>query len=230
MSKRNLPQSASIDNSPTAAVFGNGPPSDNGLSPTTGAAAPSNGQAPDPFDPAGLRLSQDFSATLGVKEVLVSVPVEKPKGEWWVPVHPSASYSLETAVIELKEDREVFLVAPPLWSGLADEPTFSPRALFTAINRQGRLFLWHCRLPGPDGKTPDWITLPLEAVRQAKVSWTRFFWDDKQRRHRIKTTEADWEEPSWPDLDLAELLKLAFKDRFIQEADHPVLRKLRGEV
>ena len=189
-----------------------------------------NGPPADPFDPASLRLSHDFTAALGVKEVVASVLAEKPKGEWWVRVHPSESYSLETAVIELKEDREVYLVAPSLWPVLADEPTFGPRALFTSMNRQGRLFLWPCRLPGPDGKTPDWITLPLEAVRQARTGWARFFWDAGQGRHRIKTAAAEWAEPTWPDLSFPQLLKLAFKDRFIQTADHPVLRKLRGEA
>lgn len=189
-----------------------------------------NGPPADPFDPASLRLSHDFPAALGVKEVVASVLAEKPKGEWWFRVHPSESYSLETAVIELKEDREVYLVARSLWPVLADEPTFGPRALFTSMNRQGRLFLWPCRLPGPDGKSPDWITLPLEAARQAKTVWTRVFWDAGQARHRIKTSTAEWAEPTWPDLSFSQLLKLAFGDRYIQDPDHPVLRKLRGEA
>jgi hypothetical protein len=35
-------------------------------------------------------------------------------------------------------------------------------------------------------------------------------------------------EPAWPDLTLAEILKLCFKDRFIRHVDHPAIRALRG--
>ena len=82
--------------------------------------------APDPFDPASLRLNGDAAAGLGVKRALLSVPVRKPDKSWFVRVHPDAGYTLETAVVELKEDRETYLVAQPLWPDLAGEATFSP--------------------------------------------------------------------------------------------------------
>ena len=37
-------------------------------------------------------------------------------------------------------------------------------------------------------------------------------------------------DPEWPDLSLPEILKLCFRDRFIQDIDHPVLKTLRGEI
>jgi hypothetical protein len=37
-------------------------------------------------------------------------------------------------------------------------------------------------------------------------------------------------EPEWPAEPLAALLRVAFKDRYIDALEHPVLRKLRGEV
>ncbi len=97
--------------------------------------------APDPFDPASLRLTGDFTAAVGVKKALLTVPVRKPDKSWFVRTHPSENYRIETAVIELKEDRELYLVAPALWQELATESTFSPRALFTAVNRQGVVFI-----------------------------------------------------------------------------------------
>jgi len=61
--------------------------------------------APDPFDANRLRLSQDFAASVGVKKALLTVPVRKPAKEWFVQVHPDESYRIQTAVVELKEDR-----------------------------------------------------------------------------------------------------------------------------
>ena len=37
-------------------------------------------------------------------------------------------------------------------------------------------------------------------------------------------------EPEWPTPTFGELLRVAFKDRFITTLDHPILRRLRGEV
>jgi hypothetical protein len=129
--------------------------------------------SPDPFDPASLRLTSDFSASIGVKKALLSVPVRKPDKSWFVRVHPAEEYRLSTAVIELKEDRETYLVAPSLWRELATETTFSPRALFTTLNKQNVLFLWPIRLPGPDGRVDDWSRTALEAAQMAVKSWCR---------------------------------------------------------
>src|SRR5262245_20195580 len=65
---------------------------------------------PDPFDPAKLRLSQDFTAELGVQKVLTTVPVRKPDKTWFVRVHPSVDYRMPAAVLELKEEREIYIV------------------------------------------------------------------------------------------------------------------------
>ena len=74
---------------------------------------PRNDTPPDPFDPASLRLTGDMTAALGVKKVLLTVPTRKPDKTWWVRVHPNTEYHITTAVIELKEDRETYLVPQP---------------------------------------------------------------------------------------------------------------------
>lgn len=193
---------------------------------TNGAAPPEAG--PDPFDPEALRLSPDLSS-LGVKRALLSVPVKRPSREWFVRVHPDESYRLQTAVLELKETREVYLVAPPLWSALAGESTFSPRALYTATNRQGVVFLWPIRLPGSDGRVDEWSRTSLEAANLAVSKWVRLQANLGLGAYDVAYAE-QLPDPEWPDLPFRELLRLAFKDRFIQELNHPVLRQLRGEV
>jgi hypothetical protein len=96
----------------------------------------------DPYDLASLRLSQDFASAVGVKRLITTIPVRKPSKEWFVRTHPDSAYRHPIPVLELKEDREIYLVAASLWGELASELTFSPRLLVTAINRQGVLFLW----------------------------------------------------------------------------------------
>ena len=189
-----------------------------------------NGAAPDPFDPASLRLSHDFAASLGVKKALLTVPVRKPDKSWFVRVHPADDYSLQTAVIELKEDRETYLVAPQLWPDLATESTFSPRALFTASNRQGVLFIWPVRLPGADGKVDAWSQSALEAAQMARKSWVRVAANMALGAYDVFQASAELTKPDWPEKPFRELLAVAFKGKLIDALDHPVLRKLRGEV
>src|SRR5262249_46178460 len=126
---------------------------------------------PDPFDPATLRLSQDFAADLSVKKALVTIPVKKPVKTWFVRTHPSEGYRLQTTVLELKEEGEVYVVAPDLRAERATESPFSVRVLYTAVNRQGVLFLWPIRLPGPDGRLDSWSLSAREAAQRAEKRW-----------------------------------------------------------
>jgi hypothetical protein len=185
--------------------------------------------ATDPFDPAALRLSQDFAANLGVKKALMTVPVRKPDKAWWVRVRPGEDYRLQTAVIELKEEREVYLVSPDLRSALATEATFSVREFRTAVNRQGVLFLWPLRLPAPDGKFDDWGRSALEAADRAQDNWVRVTANLSLGAYDVWQAQATLTDPEWPEQPLCDLLRVAFKDRYINSPDHPVLRKLRGE-
>src|SRR5688572_11489177 len=96
---------------------------------------------PDPFDPMSLRLA-DQLADLKVAEQIKSVPVRRPDKSWFIRVHPGPDYRLQTKLIVLKDQNEIYLVRRDLWAGLEDEPVLEPRQLVTAINRQGVLFLW----------------------------------------------------------------------------------------
>jgi hypothetical protein len=229
--RTNVPHRAPSDNGPPpdGADLGPGAPADTTFD--TGALETA-GQAPgpDPFDPAALRLSQDQTAGLGLKKALLSVPVRKPDKSWFVRVHPSDEHRLVTHVVELKEERETYLVAPALWPDLAGEATFSPRALFTAINRQGVLFVWPVRVPGPDGKIDEWSRTALESADRAGKGWVRVTANTGLGAYEVWEASASLPEPEWPDLPFREVLRIAFKGRLIDSLDHPVLRRLRGEV
>jgi hypothetical protein len=184
----------------------------------------------DPFDLASLRLSQDFASAVGVKKLLKTVPVKKPVKEWFVRSHPDPAYRINTAVIELKEDRETYLVAPSLWSSLADEKTFSPRLLVTAINRQADLFIWPIRLPGADGRIDDWSRSALDAADEAKSRWVRITANMSLGAYDVAVASGQLSDPSWPDVSFQEIIKIAFRDKMISDWNHPVLKRLRGEV
>jgi hypothetical protein len=185
---------------------------------------------PDPFDPMRLRLSQRSVTSVGLRKRLTTVPVRKPSREWFVRCHPTGEYRLETPVVELKEDRETYLVNSELWDLLAEEATFSPRMLSLTVTRSGTPFLWPVRLPGPDGRIDSWNGSALEAVATAETSWVRVSANMQLGAYDVIESTAIVDEPVWPTEPMAEILKVAFRGKLIDSIDHPVLRRLRGEV
>lgn len=184
----------------------------------------------DPFDPPRLKLSQDFIAAAGIKKVLNTIPVRKPSKEWFIQTNPDPEFRLQTYVVELKEDSETYLVDPSLWSELASESTFSPRAFFTVMNRQGVLFLWPVRLPGSDGRIDEWSRSAMEAAQYAQGKWVRVQANMSLGAYELYEAAGQWPAPDWPKMAFQQLLKIAFKDKFINTMDHPILKRLRGEA
>jgi hypothetical protein len=175
-------------------------------------------------------LTQDFVATAGVKKALLSVPVRKPDKSWFCRVHPDPTYRLPVAVIELKEDGEVYLIAPALRGELVTEATFKVKMLATAINRQGVVFLWEGKMPRSDGRADEWSRTALEALEMATKVWVRVVANMSLGAYDCYQAGGQLNEPEWPTTTMGELLRIAFKDRYIDSLDHHVLRKLRGEV
>ena len=108
---------------------------------------------------------------MGVKKALLTVPVRKPNRQEFIRVHPGEDWRLETVILELKEERESYLVDRNLWGELPGE--LIPKVLFTVINRQGVLTLWPIRLPGEDGRHDAWNRSALEAAGMAQEQWIR---------------------------------------------------------
>lgn len=181
----------------------------------------------DPFDNLdNLRLSQNFAESVGVTKALLTVPVRKPTRQEFIRVRPGDDWCLQTAILELKEDRVSYLVDPSLWAELPGEVV--PKILYTTINRQGVLSLWPVKLPGADGRQDHWSRSALEAAEMAKTKWIRVAANMSLGAYEVFTASSDIEEPDWPDVPFKEILKIAFRDQYIRDFDHPVVQRLRG--
>jgi hypothetical protein len=181
----------------------------------------------NPFDPTTLRLDQSFADTVGVKKLLVTVPVRKPSRQEFVRVHPDPAYRLTpAAIIELKEDREVYLVRPDMAQTLPGE--FSPATLFTTISRQGTLFLWPVKLPDPNGRQNEWHRSRAQGAERAMKKWVRVPANTSLGAYEIFEASGDLPEPVWPDFPFQEILKIAFRERIVDRPDHPLVQRLQG--
>jgi hypothetical protein len=182
---------------------------------------------PNPFDPAALRLDQNFIETAGVKKLLTTVPVRKPGKQDFVRVHADPAFRLTpAAIIELKEDRETYLVAPAIAQELPGE--FALATIFLCVNRQGVVSLWPVKLPGPDGKHNEWHRSSAEAAERAMHHWVRVTASMSLGAYEIAMAMAELPEPAWPDLSFGEILQIAFRDHYVDRLDHPLVKRLRG--
>jgi hypothetical protein len=184
--------------------------------------------ANDPFDLEKLRLSQDFVETAGVKKLLTTVPVRKPNRQEFIRVHPSPEYRAVLAMIELKEDREFYLLTPDIARELPGE--YVSVMLYTAINRQGVVFLWPVKLPTSDGRVNEWHRSAQEAAELAMTRWIKIKANMTLGAYEIFEAAATIPKPEWPSVRYQELLRIGFHDRLTNRLNHPVVQRLHGLV
>ena len=186
------------------------------------------GTPPDPFDPARLRISQNFAETLGVKKVLTTLPCRKPNRHEWVRVRDSKEWRLETVIFEDRIHRETYLLEPGIVPELLGEAV--PVCLVLAVNRQSDPFLWQVKLPGNDGRSIAWHSSALEAAQLAQSRWVRVSANMTAGYYDVFEATVELPEPVWPDLKFPKLLETCFRDRFIRDRDDIVIKQLRGEA
>ena len=60
--------------------------------------------------------------------------------------------------------------------------------------------------------------------------WVRVTSSMSLGAYEIFEANGDLPEPVWPDISFQEILQIAFRDRRVDRADHPLVQRLRGEL
>jgi hypothetical protein len=181
---------------------------------------------PDPYDLKRLRLDQSFIETAGVKKLLTTVPVGRPNPQDWIRTHKSPEYRETLATIELKDDREFYVVVPEVARDLTNLCVYA--TLYTCITRQRVVRLWPVKLPGPDGRVNEAHRSAAEAAERAATCWTRIQWNNSLKAYEMFEAPGRIPDPEWPDVPMQELIRIGFRDRLIESFDHPVIKQLLG--
>jgi hypothetical protein len=181
----------------------------------------------DEFDLRKLRLDQSFLGSTSVKKLLTTIPVHKPNQQDFIRVHPDETYRANVPLIDLQEDREMYLLTTAVANELRGEIVLA--TLFTAINRQGVLFLWPVRIPAQDTRVLEWHRSARDGAEMAMQKWVRLKPNMNLKAYVISLPEGMIAEPVWPKESFEDLLRIAFRDgRLINNLDHPVVKRLRG--
>lgn len=191
------------------------------LAPTFQAAAP------DPFDPAQFAASSSVLGDIGVTKEMVTCPVRKPNKQEFVRVHPGVEYQLRAHILELKEERETYLVMPAVAAALPGETRTVNLRL--TVSRQGAVFLWPVPEPSLDGRETGWGTSARAAAISAETKWVRIVANMPQGAYDVHSAPGALGTPVWPDKPLRDILAVAFGESFtIRDAGHPVVKRLLG--
>jgi hypothetical protein len=175
-------------------------------------------------DMESLRLPQNYAEMISVAEQLTHVPVRKPGRQEFVRVHKADRIDL--FLLELKEERESYIIRPEILPFLAAEASLV--TLFRTINRQGVEFLWPVKRSIAEGRQNAWHSSAAAAAISAETDWTRVRADMDLGAYKVEKALGRLEEPAWRDVFLEQLMRIAFAGRVIDSEEHPVVRRLRG--
>jgi hypothetical protein len=100
------------------------------------------------LDPEALRLDQNFVEIGGTRKLINDIVIRQPPKQEFVWAHPDPKFSQVVGILELKEEKEIFVVTPAIAKALGDEIYHAQ--LTTAITRHEVLFLWLAKVPTAD--------------------------------------------------------------------------------
>ena len=160
---------------------------------------------------------------------MTRVPVHRPSGHTFVRVHPGEDYRYPVDLIELPEEEDTYLIYSNEVAAALDEVR-KPCMLYTAITRQGTLFLWPVKLPRGNKKLVAWHTSATEAAEKAMTVWVRINADMELGAYKITVARGAIPDPEWPNLTFEELLTIAFRDRLVNSLTHPLVRRYLGDA
>lgn len=180
----------------------------------------------DPFDPSNLRLSQTFDGNIGARKELVNIPVRKPGAQEFIRISPKEELRMIAALLNWQEDGQLYLVTPAMVEVIGKEA--KPHRLVPAITATEIFFVWPMKITPPGERENTWNMSADSAAQEALEKWVNIGSNKAAQMYEVRVAEGEIPEPKWPELSLKDILRLAFKDRFIQSIDHPIVKKLRG--
>ena len=175
-----------------------------------------------------LALPQDFENMPGAKKLWTNLPVRKPYKTEFFRVLDNEEYTIQAAIIELKEASETYLVGQELLIDLSE--FFVPVQVVVAVTRMGALMVWPVKLP--QERRNAWHDTGLQAMELAKTKWICMRANTPAGCYDILEATGKLPEPEFPteELTFQKMLELAFKDFYVDSLDHPLIQRLTGQV
>jgi hypothetical protein len=179
------------------------------------------------LNPSELLLRQDFTQMIGVKREVLTVPIKRPNRQEWFFIHPNPAWRAQVALLEDKQTRDVYIVAPCIQEELLGD--WSGRLLVACQTRNSSPFLWMIRIPDDGGRLDSWNESAMQILEEHSGHWIRIAANRQIGAYDVFTPIGDLALPEWTGA-FDELLRKAFRGKVIDNSGHPFIRALRGET
>jgi hypothetical protein len=158
--------------------------------------------------------------------LLAPPKVRKSTSSEFIRVHPNLSCTV-MALTNVQGPGFLF-IAPKAAESIKDE--LRPVRIHACINRDGEILFFPQVLSGKNGLSNPWSESLQQAMDVGKKSWIRI--KAGNGSYEVTMAKVELSEPDWSEVEksMDELLEAAIKPNFIEQSDHVVLKKLRGEI
>ncbi|WP_419739248.1 hypothetical protein [Ruegeria sp.] len=181
----------------------------------------------DPFALDNLTVDGTSMEDLGIERPILVVPVTKPNPQDFFRVHPNPKYHLVARVLELKAEREVYLVTKAVWPLLPGETKLVK--LVTYQTRHGGVALWPLKLAEDGARENPRNISARKAAELGETKWVRMQANMHSGSYDV-VTSSHIGDPTWTDTPFQDLVRIAFGDgKLIDSTKHPVVKQLLGE-
>ena len=178
----------------------------------------------DPLDLGNMRIDPATHAqAVGVKAM--SVRVGRPDTQDMFRVHADPAFTVDTYLLHMTQDRDMFFVAKPLWADARVRRELKLYRLYYYCQLSGLVGLWAVQLPDEAGNQNSWHESAMSVAELAKMQWVRLL--SGSRGYSIITDDTVEDSPVWPAMTFQEVVKTAFRSKTVVDLEHPKLKQLR---
>jgi hypothetical protein len=169
-------------------------------------------------------------------ESLTRISTNKPKKDVYIRVHPDYFQDLISVIDKSGMESTTYVMAGEVVQQAlgeeAIESMLQNRRYFLYVTQGGSYGLWGITLPMDDEgrELNSWTESALRVINQAQGKWLRHYAKRGDGSYRVIPATKDLGDPKWPSESWEEILELAFKDKFIEDINHPYFEKLRGNL
>lgn len=171
---------------------------------------------------------EDFVAGSKLQGEITFVPVRRPDPQSWVYITSKSEMRANVPVLELKQQRETYLVRPEVAACLDGET--SHRMLVPYADRDGGFFLWAVRFTDARGNPDSWSISAQRICTEYTDRWIKIKSKMSTGCYDVIIAPIEIPPPEWPAGGLQFLVNRAFKNKIINSLDDPVIKRLKGLV
>ena len=178
-----------------------------------------------------VRARSDRSIDLGVTTEYTVIPIRNPKPDEFFRCMSDEDYSMNSYILSLKTENEWYLIDPEILPEIQLESQLRVMSLYVCVTMNSTPFVTCIPQPDEMGKINSWHDSGHRTMEEAKQSWVRRQADKANGGYVItKAMNAKLPDPKWPTMTLSEIIDRAFDKFYINDINHPVLQRLRGEM